>query len=104
MKAADGSNQITVNSGDSLQAAIDVAKLGDTIILQAGATFEGPITLPNKSGGKGTDADYITIRTSDLDTIPKDGERLNAKIHGGSLPKIVAPSQQAAIISSTLGS
>jgi hypothetical protein len=97
VKAADGTNQITVNAGDSLQAAIDVAKLGDTIILQAGATFDGPITLPNKNGGKGTDADYITIRTSDLDTIPKEGERLNPKIHGGSLPKIVAPSQQAAI-------
>src|SRR6185295_20114555 len=97
VRAADGSNQILVNSGDDLQAAVDASKLGDTIILQAGATFSGPLVLPDKGVGKGTDADYITIRTSDLSAIPPDGERLKPKIHSGSMPKIVALSEQAAI-------
>src|SRR6185312_6331733 len=95
--ANDGTNQITVNVGGDLQAAIDAAKFGDTILLQPGATYTGPFLLPDKGAGKGTDADYITIRIADLSLIPSDGERIKPKIHGGNLPKIVAPTQQAAI-------
>src|SRR6266550_327028 len=63
---------IQVKRGQSLQAAIDQAKYGATIILEAGATYESPYSgatreygfrLPDKGPGTGTDADYITIRT-----------------------------------------
>lgn len=93
----DGSTQITVSVGGDLQGALDAAKLGDTILLQPGATYTGPFELPDKGAGKGTDADYITIRISDLALIPPEGERIKPQKHGGDLPKIVAPAQQAAI-------
>ena len=50
---------INVPAGGDLQAAINAAVPGDTIILEAGATYRGPFTLPKKSG----DA-YITIQSS----------------------------------------
>src|SRR6185295_2661034 len=63
-------------SGD-LQAAIDAAQFGDTIILQAGATYQGggapyyaPFYLGPKSGGTGADADFITIRSSNVAALP----------------------------------
>ena len=63
---------ITVNSGDDLQAAINAAVPGDTIVLQAAATFTGNYQLPAKSGSS-----YITIRSSVPDaSLPPDGTRM----------------------------
>ena len=50
---------IVVPSGGDLMAAINAAQPGDTIVLQAGATYTGPFTLPNKAG-----AAFITIQSS----------------------------------------
>src|SRR5262249_52739363 len=47
---------VTVNAGGDLQAAINNAQPGDTIVLQAGATFTGNFILPAKSGSA-----YVTI-------------------------------------------
>ena len=55
---------IAVPAGGNLQAALDAAQPGDVITLQAGATFQGPFTLPNKAG-----AGWITVRTSAPETI-----------------------------------
>ncbi len=55
----------TSNQGGDLQAAINAAQPGDTILLQAGATFTGNFTLPAKSG-----TEYITIRTNITDPVP----------------------------------
>ena len=41
---------ITVNAGADLQAAINKALPGDTLLLAAGATFVGNFVLPVKSG------------------------------------------------------
>src|SRR5437588_949835 len=54
----------TVRAGASLQKTLDEARPGDTIVLEAGASFTGPFTLPNK----GTSAEWITIRTSTPDS------------------------------------
>ncbi|HEY7172479.1 MAG TPA: carbohydrate-binding protein [Vicinamibacterales bacterium] len=63
---------ITVNAGGNLQAAIDAAKPGDTILLQAGATFAGSFKLPAKGG-----TTYITIRSSTPDSqLPPAGTRI----------------------------
>src|SRR5262249_12420874 len=73
------------NAGGDLQAALNAAQPGDTILLQAGATFTGNFTLPAKDG-----AQYITVRSSALDrSLPPAGTRLTpafapalAKIRG----------------------
>ena len=66
---------IVVPAGGDLQAAINSANFGDTIVLQAGASYTAPgqqvsYNLPLKSGGTGTAADYITITTSNLSALP----------------------------------
>ena len=66
-------NTITVNSGDNLQTALNNAQLGDTIILQAGATFAGPFTLPNKTTGSG----WIYIHSSAYSSLPPPGTRVS---------------------------
>jgi hypothetical protein len=88
---------ITVRAGGDLQAAIRSAKYGDTIELEAGASFSGPIILPFKGPGSGTDADFITIQTSNLQGIAEDGIRIKPSLHARAMPKIVAPSDQAAL-------
>jgi hypothetical protein len=55
--AAAGST-IRVPSGGNLQNALNAAQPGDTILLQAGATFTGNFVLPVKSGST-----YITVQT-----------------------------------------
>jgi hypothetical protein len=63
---------LTVNAGGDLQAAIDAAHPGDTIVLQAGATFNGPFRLRVKNG-----TTPITIRSSSADTVlPAAGQRI----------------------------
>ncbi len=57
-----GGNVVSVRAGANLQAAIDAAQPGDTLELEAGATFDGPVTLPNKTGNG-----WIVIRTSTPD-------------------------------------
>jgi hypothetical protein len=51
---------ITVAAGGDLQKAIERARPGDIINVEAGATFTGPFTLTNKGAGE----QYITIQTS----------------------------------------
>ncbi|MFN2511747.1 MAG: hypothetical protein ABR568_09925 [Pyrinomonadaceae bacterium] len=81
---------ITVKARGDLQAALNAAQPGDTILLEAGATFLGPFVLPYKAGTN-TDADYITMRTSTPDSLlPAAGERITPS-HANLLPKLVTP-------------
>src|SRR5688572_10927115 len=57
---AQNAKEIVVKAGGNLQAAIDAAKFGDTIVLEAGATYQtrgapyySPFNLGSKSGGNG---------------------------------------------------
>lgn len=85
---------IQVKVGGDLQAAIDNARYGDVIVLEAGATYKGPITLPFKEGASDQ---YITITTSNPGGIAKENERINPQIHAKAMPKIVGPDSSAAI-------
>jgi len=64
-----------VKAGDDLQRALDDASCGDTIKLEAGATFEGHVHLPNKPCD---DGHWIIIRTSAPDeSLPPEGTRIS---------------------------
>jgi len=75
----------TVNAGGDLQSALNSANCGDTIQLQAGATFTGVFTFPAKSCD---DNHWIIVRTSSSDSLlPAEGSRLSPCYAGvASLP------------------
>jgi hypothetical protein len=60
--SAQTTSTIVVAAGGNLQAALDQAQPGQTVQLQAGATFDGNFVLPVKTGSS-----YITVRTSTSD-------------------------------------
>lgn len=78
--------RLTVAAGGSLQAALNKAQPGDTIVLQAGATFVGPFTLPNKTAGSG----WIYVVSSHLANLPAAGTRVSPT-NAAYMPKILAP-------------
>jgi hypothetical protein len=94
--ASTSAATITVNSGGDLQAALTKAVAGDTIVLQAGATFTGNFYLPNKSGST-----YITVRSSAADSsLPAAGVRITPT-YASKLPKIVGKGTSYALKTST---
>ena len=74
---AEAANRSVCSSGcqyTSLQAAIDAAQPGDTIMLRAGQTFVGNVWLRNKNTSS---TQYITIRSDAADSnFPAAGVRL----------------------------
>jgi len=89
---SSGQRSVTVQPGSSLQAAVDAAKPGDTLVLVAGASYMGPLTLPNK----GTSTEYITIQTSNLQAFPEN-LRIKPALNAASMPKILSPNAQSAV-------
>jgi len=75
----------TVNAGGDLQSALNSANCGDTLMLQAGATFSGVYTFPNKGCD---DAHWIIVRTASADSsLPPEGTRITPCYAGvASLP------------------
>lgn len=74
---------ITVPSGGDLQAALDKAVSGDTIVLQAGATYRGHFVLRKKSGTA-----QVTIRSSaSSSSLPAAGVRVTPS-YASSMPKL----------------
>jgi hypothetical protein len=74
-----------LKEGDDLQAAIDAAQPGDVLKLEAGATWVGPISLPNKTGDG-----WIYVQSTAIKQLPKEGKRVGPE-HAGLMPKILAP-------------
>ena len=76
---------VTVPAGGSFQTALNNAHCGDTIRLQAGATFTGYFTFPAKSCDN---AHWIIVRTSAPDSsLPPEGTRIKPCSAGvSSLP------------------
>lgn len=90
------SSIIQLRAGGDLQAAIDDARYGDVIILEAGATYRGPIILRYKESTSDSEQ-YITITTSNPDGIPAQNQRVNPQTHAQAMPKIVGPNSSVAI-------
>ena len=79
------SRKILVPAGGDVNSAMENASCGDVILLQAGATFKGPVILPAKN----CDAQHwITLRTSAADSsLPPEGTRITPCYAGvSSLP------------------
>jgi hypothetical protein len=76
---------ISVSAGGNLQSALNSANCGDTIRLQAGATFTGIFNFPAKNCDS---ANWILVRTSAADSaLPAEGQRLTPCYAGvASLP------------------
>lgn len=81
---------IPVPAGGDLQTALVNAQPGDTVALEAGATYVGNFTLPQKSG----DA-VITIRTAGGDAVP-EGDRVSPAA-AASLAKLRSPNNLPAL-------
>ena len=77
--------QTLVPAGANANIALENAACGDVILLQAGATFKGPITLPAKNCDP---QHWITLRTSAADSsLPPEGTRITPCYAGiSSLP------------------
>lgn len=82
---------IQVAAGGDLQGALDAANPGDVVELEAGATYIGNYTLPEKSG-----TDWIHIRSSAYEDLPLPGKRVT-EVDAPSMPKIVTPNGAPAI-------
>jgi len=78
-------NVIAVPKGGDFQQALNRAKCGDTITLQAGAVFTGSFTVPPQTCD---DAHWIIVRTSAPDSsLPPEGTRITPCYAGvSSLP------------------
>jgi hypothetical protein len=77
-----------------LQAAINAANPGDTIRLQAGATFVGNFVLPAKGGSS---TSFITIRTSAADAVLPGSTTRMTPAYAGQLPKLRSPNSAPAL-------
>ncbi|HEU0253899.1 MAG TPA: right-handed parallel beta-helix repeat-containing protein, partial [Pyrinomonadaceae bacterium] len=88
---------ITVPAGGSLQSAINAAQPGDTIILQAGVTYAGDFSLPNKSG-----TNFITIQSSRIAELP-EGVRVGPA-QSALFAKLVSVHNGEPVIKTTAGS
>jgi hypothetical protein len=82
---------LQVPEGGDLQAAIDRARSGDTILLRPGVKYVGNFILPNKPGTQ-----PITIRTADVSGQPPAGSRVLPS-HAATLAKIGSPDSQPAL-------
>lgn len=89
---------ISVPAGGNLQAALNQAQPGDTILLAAGATYTGNFVLPAKGG-----TSYITIRSSAADSsLPATDVRITPS-YANALPKLQSPSSGQAAIATAPG-
>lgn len=94
-----GEKTIIVKKGGDFQAALERAVPGDTLILEAGATFSGAFKLPKKAGNE-----FITIRSSATDSeLPPAGVRLDPAKYKAQLPKLVSDVKGEPVILATDG-
>jgi hypothetical protein len=81
----------SIVTGADFQAALDGARPGDIITLQAGTVLQGNFILPAKKAG-----DWITIRSTGTDGLPPDGARVTPA-HQSAMAKLVSPNSEPAL-------
>src|SRR4051812_31570642 len=91
---AQSGSVVAVPSGGDLQSALNRAKPGDTIVLDAKGTYVGNFVLPAQPGGADQ---FITIRSSaDAALVPGVDERVTPAAEA-QLPKLRSPNGQPAL-------
>jgi hypothetical protein len=88
-----------VSSGGDLQAALNNAACGDTIVLQAGATWTGNFVLPYKSCD---DSHWIVVESSGVNSLPGSGNRISPS-NASNMARILTPNATSAISTSATG-
>jgi hypothetical protein len=84
---------VPVPAGADLQKALDDAQPGDTLSLEAGATFKGNFVPPKKTG-----VGWITVRTSTPDAkLPPPGRRMTAA-WSKSLARLMTPNEMPVLV------
>ncbi len=91
---------IAVKAGGDLQAALNAAKPGDIVTLEAGATFTGNFTLPAKTGARATSR---FARLPSDSALPPSTARITPS-HAALLPKIVGAGTAPAVRTAALAS
>lgn len=77
--------------GRRIQPMLDQAQLGDTILLEPGATYQGFVTLRKKDG-----SGVLTITTADPSLLPPPGVRITPP-YFAKLPKVISPDNRPVI-------
>lgn len=86
---------IRVPAGGDLQQAINIAQSGDTVELQAGASYTGAFVLPYKQGNE-----FITIQSSAANRLP-EGKRVE-ETDAPLMAKILSSGKAAPAVSAAL--
>ncbi|HEX4346661.1 MAG TPA: right-handed parallel beta-helix repeat-containing protein [Vicinamibacterales bacterium] len=84
---------ISVKTAADLQAALNAARPGDTILLDAGATYVGHFVLPARADG--SDTRVITLKTGGPEILP-EGRRM-VPAAAAKLAKLQSPDGQAVL-------
>jgi hypothetical protein len=84
-----------VHDGDNLQAALNGAAPGDVIVVEAGTTFTGPFTLPDKGAGTG----WIYVISSALASLPAEGNRV-APSDAPHMPRLTSSANSVLVTAS----
>lgn len=83
----------TATTSAQFQTCLNSAALNSTIVLQAGTTYTGPFTLPNKTSGSG----WIYIVSSNLASLPRAGTRVSPS-DASNMPTLIAGSAENAAV------
>ncbi len=88
-----------VPSGGNLQTFLNNVNCGDTLLLEAGATFTGNFVLQRNECGCAADpTQFIMIRSDASDSnLPDQDERFNPTTHGSFVPIILTSGSQATL-------
>lgn len=97
-RTAEG--QIRVKAGADLQAALNAARPGDTLLLEAGAVFVGSFVLPSQPASA---TSWITIRTAAPDSALPDARTRVTPEHAASLAVIASPGRNEPALGTAAG-
>jgi hypothetical protein len=86
-----GKSTLHVRNGEDLQAVLDAAHAGDTVLIEAGATFTGNFVLRPKAG-----EGWIYIESSAIESRVHPGQRASPA-DASSMPKIQTANSDSAI-------